>query len=84
MNGNMKKQKLIVISIIIALIMLIPIPNRLKDGGSVEYRALIYKVTKLYRFNEVSAATHEEGWIIEILGFEIYNNSHTVPTVVVA
>ena len=80
----MKKKILIIVCIIIGIVMLIPIPNRLKDGGSVEYRALIYKVTKLYRFNEASTATHEEGWIIEILGFEIYNNSHTVPTVVVA
>ena len=80
----MKKKIIIIVIIIAALIMLIPIPNRLKDGGSVEYRALIYKATKLYRFNEASTATHEEGWIIEILGFEIYNNSHTVPTVVVA
>ena len=80
----MKKIIIIIVIIIITLIMLIPIPNRLKDGGSVEYRALIYKVTKLYRFNEASTATHEEGWIIEILGFEIYNSSHTVPTVIVA
>ena len=80
----MKKRMQIIICIIIGIVMLIPIPNQLKDGGSVEYRALIYKVTRLYRFNEASTATHEEGWIIEIFGVEIYNSSHTVPTVIVA
>lgn len=80
----MKKKMIIIICIIIGIVMLIPIPNQLKDGGSVEYRALIYKVTRLYRFNEASTATHEEGWIIEIFGVEIYNGSHTVPTVIVA
>ena len=61
-----------------------PIPNRLKDGGSIEYISLVYKITKVHRLNALSITGYEDGWIIEILGFEIYNNSHTVPTVVVA
>lgn len=71
----MKKKIIIIVIIITALIMLIPIPNRLKDGGSVEYRALIYKITKVHRLNELSITGYEDGWIIEILGIEIYNET---------
>mgnify|MGYP003302547887 CR=1 FL=1 len=68
------KKKIIIISIIIALVILIPISNKLRDGGSIEYRSLVYKITKIHRLNELSVTGYEEGWIIEILGFEIYNN----------
>lgn len=74
----MKKNKiLIIIFIIIILVILTPMPIKLKDGGSVEYRALIYKVTKVHRLNELSITGYEDGWIIEILGLEIYNETHT-------
>ena len=34
----MKKKVVVIIAILIAAILLVPIPHRLKDGGSVEYR----------------------------------------------
>ena len=45
----MKKKSIIVIIIIVLLIFLVPIPNHLRDGGTVEYKALLYKVTKVHR-----------------------------------
>lgn len=72
----MKKKILIVVIIVLLLILLIPIPMHLKDGGTVEYKALTYKVSKVHRLpmylNE--NYKYEEGLIIEILGFEIFNN----------
>ena len=38
----MKKKILIAVIVIILLVLLIPIPMRLKDGGTIEYKALIY------------------------------------------
>ena len=35
----MKKKIVICIAVIVALVLLIPIPMRLKDGGSVVYQA---------------------------------------------
>ena len=77
----MKKKSIIVIIIIVLLIFLVPIPNHLRDGGTVEYKALLYKVTKVHRLisNEEIENTEQnkeyaDGVIIEILGFEIYNN----------
>ena len=67
----MKKKIIIVIVIIILLILIIPIPMHLKDGGTVEYKALTYKVSKVHRLFEDG---YEDGIIIEIFGIEIYNN----------
>ena len=77
----MKKKIIIVIIIIVLLIFLVPIPNHLRDGGTVEYKALLYKVTKVHRLisneeieNTEQIKEYADGVIIEILGFEIYNN----------
>lgn len=70
----MKKNKiLIIIFIIIILVILTPMPIKLKDGGSIKYSSLIYNVTKIHRLNELSSTGYEDGWLIEILGLEIYN-----------
>ena len=33
------------IAVIVLMILLIPVPTRYKDGGSVRYRAILYDVT---------------------------------------
>lgn len=70
------KKKLIIIAtiIIVLLVLLIPIPNHLKDGGTVEYKALLYKVTKYHQLVEDSDFGYIEGTQIKILGIEIYNS----------
>lgn len=67
----MKKKLIIGIIILILLIVLIPIPDYLNDGGTVEYKSLIYKVSKVHLRSETY---HEDGLKIEILGKEIFNN----------
>ena len=72
----MKKKLIIIFIIIIGLILLIPIPMKLRDGGSIEFKAVLYKITKYHRL----ASTEEgveyiDGIAIEILGKEIYNNT---------
>lgn len=76
------KKKIIIISIVIILsVLLFPIRNQLKDGGTVEYQALVYKVSKVKRLisieemeQEGKIKEYDQGIIVEILGFEIYNN----------
>ncbi len=77
----MKKKVMIISITVILLILLFPIRNQLKDGGTVEYRALVYKVSKVKRLISIEEMEQEEkikeydqGLVIEILGFEIYNN----------
>ncbi len=76
------KKKVIIISVaIILVILLFPIRNQLKDGGTVEYKALVYKVSKVKRLisieemeQEGKIKEYDQGIVIEILGFEIYNS----------
>ena len=62
----MKKRNVVIVCILLAVFLLIPIPLRLKDGGTVEYKALVYRVE--------SGKEYEEGIIIKVLGIEVYNN----------
>ncbi len=77
----MKKKVIIILVAIISLVLLFPIRNQLKDGGTVEYKALVYKVSKVKKLiskeemeREGKIKEYNHGIIIEILGFEIYNN----------
>lgn len=69
-------KKRIIILIILAIVLLTPYPIQYKDGGSVEFRALIYSVTKIHSLETNSNSTREyvEGIEIEILGFKVYSN----------
>lgn len=73
----MKKRIILLVIIVILLILLFPIPLHLKDGGSVEFRALLYTVTKYHKLapvKENEQSEYIEGIGIEILGMEVYNN----------
>ena len=46
-----------------------------KDGGTVEYRALLYTVSRVRRLNDLDAErSYQEGTIVKVLGIELYNN----------
>ena len=73
------KKKIIIFVIILFLISIIPIPGTLLDGGSVEYNAILYKITKFHKLRNVSdweeKGMYITGTTIEILGIEIYNDT---------
>ncbi|MBE6008290.1 MAG: hypothetical protein E7235_03720 [Lachnospiraceae bacterium] len=73
----MEKKALIAVAIIIAAILLIPIPMRLKDGGTVVYKALLYQISDVHSLNPdiTSDEPYIDGTIIKILGVEIFNNT---------
>ena len=74
----MKKKKIIlIIAIIIFILMLIPIPIRLKDGGSIEYKSILYKYTKIHRLNEKSSTGYEDGWELRIVGIQVGGKINT-------
>lgn len=70
----MRKKAIIVMVIIVLFVLLIPTPMHLNDGGTVEYKALLYKVSKVHRLTGDLEKMYEDGTIIEILGIEIFNN----------
>lgn len=74
----MKKRIILVVVIVILLILLFPIPFRLKDGGSIQFRALLYTITKYHQLAPIDDNMNNkyiDGIGIEILGMEIYNNT---------
>ena len=49
----MKKKKIIIIvSMIFLIILLVPIKLQYKDGGTIEYKSLTYKIIKWHRLDE--------------------------------
>lgn len=61
--------------IICLLVLFVPRVTYLKDGGSREYIALTYSVTKLHKMNSVeSNEIFTTGTIIKIFGVEVYNS----------
>ena len=70
----MKKKVLIGISILLAIVLLCPIPMRLKDGGTVRYQAVLYSVSDVHRLAHFAESGYEDGLIIEIFGIEVFNN----------
>ena len=77
----MKNKKIwIVIIVIIALILLFPIPMRLKDGGSIKFQAALYSVTKYHKLDHETESGYIDGIGIEILGLEILNTTDKVET----
>lgn len=69
------KKRITIAGIIIALlILLVPIPRRLKDGGTVEYQSLTYKISKVHRRNSSLESGYEDGIIIQIFGKQVYSS----------
>ena len=78
------KKWVIILSILILSTLLIPFPAKLKDGGTVHYDAIIYDVYDVHRIKPVDNPSEDdtfeteyiEGVIIEILGIQVFNNTH--------
>ncbi len=74
----MKKKVIIGICVLIVLILLFPVRLQKRDGGTVEYKALLYKVSDVHSLTTLeeyeNGKEFNEGIIIEILGIEVFNN----------
>ena len=70
----MKKKVMVSIVIVLLIILLCPIPMRLKDGGTVKYQAILYSVSDVHRLAPSTESGYEDGIVIEILGMQVFNN----------
>ncbi|MDE6141969.1 MAG: hypothetical protein K2G03_05140, partial [Bacilli bacterium] len=55
----MKKKVIIISIVVVLLILLFPIRTQLKDGGTVEYKALVYKVSKVKKLISIEEMEKE-------------------------
>ena len=73
----MKKKNICLIIVgVLLIIMLVPVPFKIKDGGSIEYKAVLYTVTKYHNINPESIKGYDDGWKIKILGLTIYDKKN--------
>ncbi len=73
-DDTIKLKSIGIICLVFFLILSIPIPMHLKDGGSVVYRGLYYKITDVHTLVEEPGKGYEDGIIIEVFGNEVYNS----------
>ncbi len=76
MEKNTKKRKVIrsIIIVIVLVILLFPIPLHYKDGGTVEYKSLVYSV-KDYHSIHSADGEYLVGISVEVFGIEIFDNT---------
>lgn len=72
----MRKKIVIIVIIIVMLILFIPIPNHLKDGGTVNWNALTYSISKVHSLYSVNGyyVGYKDGIIIKIFNKTVYKN----------
>ena len=74
------KKKSIIIIIIVLFILLFPLRLQRKDGGTVDYAAVLYGVTKMHAYHhEGEQLGLNVGVQIRILWFQVYDNVRFVP-----
>lgn len=72
----MKKWVKVVIIIVICAILLVPIPVGYKDGGTVEYNAILYTVRKVH---SLQPRGYDIGTQVRILFWTVYDDVEYVP-----
>ena len=81
MNAK-KKRVLTVLAVIIAIVLLIPFPIHYKDGGTVDYEAVLYTVRKEHSIAG-APLEDEEGYYIgtrvRVLFWTVYDNVRFIP-----
>ena len=74
----MRKKVVIAVAIIqvVLSVMLIPIPRHLKDGGTVEYNALLYSVHKVHSLNMSDG--YDVGTKVRVLFWVVFDDVHSM------
>ena len=80
----MKKTKIILITCIViaALLCLVPIPHKLKDGGTTHLKPII-PLYDIYIYNtempnENDGVVYKKGYGVYLFGIEIYKNTYYI------
>ena len=68
------KKAIVVICILLIIALLVPIPMRLKDGGTVKYQAVLYSISDVHRLAPSTPGGYENGIIVEVFGIPIFNS----------
>lgn len=69
----MKKRIRVIFIILICAILLVPIPVKYKDGGTVKYMAITYSITKQHSFSSQGKG-YDVGTRVRILFWTVYDD----------
>lgn len=72
----MKKKLKKIIPLVVAVILLVPIMECYKDGGTIKYNAMLWSVTKHHSIAHDSAGNYgfNTGTTVRILCFKVYSD----------
>ena len=78
------KKLIIVVCVLILVVLLFPIRLQMNDGGTVEYKAILYSVYDVHRIKPADGPNEDgtieteyiDGIIVEIFGKEVFNNTN--------
>lgn len=77
----MKKKVLAIVAVLALVVLLFPVRMNLKDGGSVQYKSLIYSITKVHSLaseeetiKEGKVKPYNDGFVVEILDIKVFDN----------
>ena len=73
----LKRWKTAAAAFILLAALSFPVMCKMDDGGSVEYRAALYSVTKHHCFAPgfpLEDRQYIDGWRVEVLGMEVFDN----------
>ena len=74
----MKTRTKIILIILLCAALLVPIPVGYKDGGTVEYNAILYSVRKEHSFADRGRG-YNVGTQVRILFWTVYDDVHYEP-----
>jgi hypothetical protein len=69
----MKRKIIVGIIIVLLFVLLIPFPLRYKDGGTVEYHAVLYSVTNFHSMK--TGGGFYTGIQVKVLGISVCDNT---------
>ena len=78
---SVKKKVFWIVLAVILAVLLIPIPMRLKDGGTLELKAILYEADFLNRLDEdpeTGEPRIRKGFYLDVLGMTVIDNTYLV------
>ena len=74
------RKKVLLLLIVILTAMLIPMKIHFRDGGTIEYKAVLYSVTNLHRLTSQNNRFGTlQGTRIRVLCFNVYDDAEFIP-----
>jgi len=69
-----KKSVIVLIGVVVFLVLFFPIRFVYKDGGTILYRAFLYRVYQYHKIDDRYTSGYMTGLEIQFLGFSVYKN----------